>query len=101
MLRCRDGSFYVGTARVGLEQRLSEHNSGQYGGYTSRRRPVVLVWQQHCANITDAIATERQIKGWSRRKKALIAGDYESLRALASRSKQARDGFTLRDTAGE
>ena len=74
MLRCSDGSF---------------------GGYTSKRRPVVLVWHQHRANITDAIAAERQIKGWSRRKKeALIAGDFDALRALASRSEQA---LALRD----
>ena len=37
MLRCADGSYYVGSARLGLERRLSEHNNGNYGGYTSKR----------------------------------------------------------------
>ena len=58
MLRCADGSSYVGSARLGLERRLSEHSNGCYGGYTSRRLPVELVWSQHFLNITDAIAVE-------------------------------------------
>ena len=33
ILRCSDGSYYSGTARAGLEQRIAEHNSGSYGGY--------------------------------------------------------------------
>jgi putative endonuclease len=86
MLRCADGSYYVGTARLGLDRRVSEHNTGAYGGYTSKRRLVTLVWVQHFLNITDAIAVERQIKGWSRAKKeALVRGDYEAIQRLASR----------------
>src|SRR5712691_3795411 len=86
MLRYADGSYYVGSARLGLERRLSEHNTGVYGGYTSTRRPVTLVWSQHCLNITDAIGIERQIKGWSRAKKeALIRGDYSAIQLLSQR----------------
>ena len=86
-LRCADGRYYVGSARLGLERRLAEHNSSAYGGYTSKRLPVVLVWSEHFLDITDAIAVERQIKGWSRTKKeALIRGDYELIRLLAKRS---------------
>jgi putative endonuclease len=87
MLRCADGSYYVGSARQGLERRLAEHSNGTYGGYTSKRLPVVLVWAVHFPDITDAIAVERQVKGWSRAKKeALIRGDYELIRLLAKRS---------------
>ena len=86
MLRCADGSYYVGSARRGLDRRVSDQNQGVYCGYTSTRRPVTLVWAEHFLNITDAIAVERQIKGWSRAKKeALIRGDYEAIRALAKR----------------
>ena len=86
MLRCADGAYYVGSARLGLEQRLAEHNAGSYGGYTSKRRPVLLVWAQHFLHITDAIAAERQIKGWSRAKKeALIRDDYEAIQLLSKR----------------
>ena len=84
MLRCSDGSYYVGSARLGLEQRVAEHNSGIFGGYTSKRQPVELVWHQEFDRITDAIAAERQIKGWSRAKKeALIRGDFAEIQRLA------------------
>ena len=89
MLRCADGSYYVGSARLGLERRLSEHNHGTYGGYTSKRLPVELVWSQHFIDITDAIAVERQIKGWSRAKKeALMRGDYDAIRILSKRARR-------------
>ena len=86
ILQCADGSYYTGTARQGLEQRVAEHNAGHYGGYTATRRPVQLVFSQWFERITDAIAAERQIKGWSRAKKeALITGDFEALPLLARR----------------
>ena len=88
MPRCSDGSYYVGSARRGMDRRISEHNEGTYGGYTSTRRPVTLVWAQHFQVITDAIDVERQIKGWSRAKKeALIRGDYGAIQLLSKRKK--------------
>ena len=90
VLRCADGSYYTGTARLGLEQRVAEHNAGSYDGYTATRRPVTLVFSQWFERITHAIAAERQIKGWSRAKKeALVQGDFESLRILAKRTSAA------------
>jgi putative endonuclease len=45
---------------------------------------VTLVYSEAFQRITDAIAAERQIKGWSRAKKeALIRGDFGALPALA------------------
>ena len=91
IVKCSDGRYYSGTARSGLEQRIAEHNSGHYGGYTASRRPVTLVFSQWFDQVTDAIAAERQIKGWSRAKKqALIRGDFDGLRAL-SKSRRTRD----------
>ena len=86
MLRCADGRYYVGTTRGDLETRIAEHNAGHFDGYTAPRRPVRLVFSQHFAVITDAIAAERQLKGWSRAKKeALIKGDWSRVALLASR----------------
>ena len=86
MLHCVDGSYYVGSARRGMDQRVNEHKQGVYGGYTSTRRPVRLAWADHFLNITDAIAVERQLKGWSRAKKeALIRGDCGAIQLLAKR----------------
>jgi len=84
ILRCRDGRYYVGSTRGSLEQRVAEHNAGTFGGYTKSRRPVELVYSQYLDRITDAIAAERQLKGWSRAKKeALVRGDFDLLVQLA------------------
>jgi putative endonuclease len=86
ILRCSDGSYYTGLTKQEIEARLWEHNAGIYDGYTAKRRPVELVFHEVYDRIIDAIARERQIKGWSRRKKeALIALDYEALPALSRR----------------
>ena len=70
---------------------MAEHQAGSYDGYTARRRPVTLVFSEHFERIDDAIAAERQVKGWRRDKKeALIAGNLDLLRALAGRGVKAR-----------
>jgi putative endonuclease len=90
ILHCADGSYYTGTARAGLEQRVAQHNAGTYGGYTAQRRPVTLVFSQWFDRITDAIEAERQVKGWSRAKKeALIRGGFERLPELSKRRQNA------------
>ncbi|RUM18881.1 GIY-YIG nuclease family protein [Rhizobium vallis] len=86
ILRCSDGSYYTGLTKQEIEARVWEHNAGIYDGYTAKRRPVELVFTETYDLIIDAIARERQIKGWSRRKKeALIAMDYEALPELSKR----------------
>ena len=97
MLRCNDGRYYVGSARAGLERRVAEHNSGLMGGSTKRRRPVTLVYHQEFQRISDAVAAERQIKGWSRAKKeALIRNDFTTIRTLAKRRTKAASSFETR-----
>ncbi|MBI5121770.1 MAG: GIY-YIG nuclease family protein [Rhodospirillales bacterium] len=91
IVRCSDGSYYVGSARMGLELRIAEHNAGTYGGYTAKRRPVALVYSQEFERVEDCIAVERQLKGWSRAKKeALIHGDVVKLMVLAKRQGEKR-----------
>ncbi|GAB4375126.1 MAG: GIY-YIG nuclease family protein [Kiloniellaceae bacterium] len=88
MLRCSDDCYYVGSTCKSLEERVAEHNAGALGGYTASRRPIYLVWSQEFQHLTDAIAAERQVKGWSRAKKeALIRGDFDLIRRLASRKR--------------
>ncbi len=89
MLRSRDGKYYTGSTRGSLETRVNEHNSGTYGGFTKSRRPVELMYFQAFDRIADAIAAERQLKGWRRAKKeALIQGDYNELARLAKNRTQ-------------
>jgi putative endonuclease len=83
ILRCSDGSYYVGHTDD-LDLRLAQHQSGALGGYTARRRPVVLAWCDTFPERDQAFQAERKLKGWSRAKKeALMAGDWELIRALA------------------
>lgn len=89
ILKCADDSYYVGLTKRPVEMRVAEHNSGLIKGYTSSRLPVVLMGGEVFDRIDEAIARERQIKGWSRRKKeALIAGEYVGLPELARRPKR-------------
>jgi putative endonuclease len=88
ILRCADGSYYTGTYRgEDIATRVSEHNSSHFAdAWTSRRLPVELVFSEEFEAITDAIAAERRIKGWSRAKKeAMIAGKWDKLPLLARR----------------
>lgn len=66
--------------------RVSSHQQGHGGEYTSARLPVALVWCEAFQFITDAIAVERQIKGWSRAKKeAMMRGEWDKLPSLSRR----------------
>ena len=86
IVRCADKSLYVGTTRDTLEMRIAQHNAGSFGGYTSTRLPVALIFSEWFANITDAIAAQRKLKKWTRaKKKAFIRGDFGALRELSRR----------------
>jgi putative endonuclease len=88
ILLCADGSYYVGTTRTDLETRVAQHQAGHFNGYTATRRPVRLAYSEYFEQITDAIAAERKVKGWSRAKKeALINQDFDRLRTLSRRRK--------------
>jgi putative endonuclease len=83
MLRCADGSYYVGST-TNLELRVAQHEAGEGGAYTSQRLPVRLVYTCEFDTLHEAFLRERQVKGWSRRKKeALVRGDYEALVELS------------------
>lgn len=85
ILHCVDGSYYVGHTD-NLERRLAMHAQGKLDGYTAARLPVELAWYEDAGSRENAIVRERQLKGWSRAKKrALIEGDWDKLRALARR----------------
>ncbi len=72
VVRCRDGTFYVGIA-TDVEERVKRHNGGVGPEYTAKRRPVELVWSERCGNGIVARRREKEIKGWSRQKKLELA----------------------------
>ncbi len=96
ILRCRDGSYYVGHTD-NIDYRLAQHQSGVLGGYTARRLPVELLWCEMFVTRDEAFAAERKLKGWSRAKKeALMAGDW----ALVSELARCRQGSCVRTQGG-
>jgi predicted GIY-YIG superfamily endonuclease len=83
ILRCADNSYYTGQTD-NLEKRIAEHQAGEVEGYTSTRLPVVLLFSQEFPSREEALAAERQIKGWSRRKKEVfMRGDWAEVSRLA------------------
>lgn len=84
ILLCADESYYTGVTSH-LRRRLRQHHAGKVV-YTSTRLPVQLVYQESLSTEEAAVAREKQIKGWTRKKKeALIAGQEAQLKALAKK----------------
>lgn len=57
--------------------------------YTFSRRPLILRYYQRFDYIDDAIAFEKQVKGWSKKKKeALFVEDWEEIKRLSNLRKK-------------
>ena len=79
ILECVDGSYYTGSTKD-LDRRLWQHQNGEGANFTKKRLPVKLVYAEPFDRVEDAFRREKQIQGWSRRKKkALIEGNYDKL----------------------
>lgn len=101
ILECSDKSYYTGVTN-NLEKRLAEHQSRFHGGYTSNRLPVKLVYSASFNDINDAIRFEKQIKGWSRRKKeALMRGDFDSLIQLSKSKSKNNNAVSQSSTSSD
>ena len=82
MVRCRDGSFYVGIAND-VEERVKRHNWGVGPKYTAKRRPVELVWSECCGTSEAARELEKEIKSWSRVKKLKLVARWQTQNSLS------------------
>ncbi len=93
IVKCKDDSYYTGVTN-NIERRIAEHNSGLVkNSYTFSRRPVELMFIYQFNDINQAIAFEKQLKGWSRKKKeAVISGDWDILKVLAECKNESHFG---------
>ena len=83
ILECCDGSYYTGST-IDLQRRLNQHQAGVGANHTKKRLPVKLVYSEEYQRIATAFYREKQVQGWSRKKKeALIRGEHEKLPELA------------------
>jgi len=93
ILRCADGSYYTGVTG-NLDQLFYLHQVGfSKTSYTYTRRPVTLVYAEYTDDVIAAITREKQIQGWTRRKKeALIEGRTNDLPKLSHPSPRCDSG---------
>ena len=77
IVECRDGSLYTGITN-NLDRRLREHNDGDASRYTRSRRPVVLRYQEPCADRSSALIRELSVKLLSRREKEGLIREAET-----------------------
>lgn len=85
ILICADGSYYTGSTKY-LEKRLKQHQSGKGANFTKKRLPVKLLYYEEYKRIDHAFYREKQIQGWSRKKKeALMRQDFDGLKILAKK----------------
>jgi putative endonuclease len=97
ILRCNDGTFYVGST-WDLSTRVDQHIDGFGCEYTSKRKPVTLVYSEEFERRDEAWAREKQIQGWSHAKRlALVEGRLDDLRAL-SKSRASERARSKRST---
>lgn len=83
ILECADGSYYTGSTKY-LELRFMQHLAGEGSNHTKKRLPVKLVYFEYFERIDHAFYREKQVQGWSRKKKeALINQISEKLKELA------------------
>lgn len=68
ILRCADGSLYTGIT-TDVDKRLDAHNSGKGAKYTRSRKPVELAYSEVCADRSNALKRELEIKAMSREQK--------------------------------
>ncbi len=83
ILECADGSYYTGSTK-NLELRIAQHKAGEGANHTKKRLPVELVYFEEFKRIDEAFYREKQVQGWSRKKKeALIKGEFDKLSDLS------------------
>ena len=87
ILECSDGSYYTGSTND-LNRRLEQHKKGEGANHTKSRLPVKLIYFEEYDRIDEAFYREKQVQGWSRKKKeALIREDYKRLVELSRKKK--------------
>ena len=85
ILVCFDETYYTGST-IDLEKRVLEHQNGIGANYTAKRLPVKLIYFEEYDRIDLAFYREKQIQGWSRKKKeALMNGKINELPLLAKK----------------
>ncbi len=68
IMSSKTGVLYTGMTND-LERRVFEHKTGISQGFTKKYKVTRLVYFEETSDVNTAIAREKEIKGWLRRRK--------------------------------
>jgi predicted GIY-YIG superfamily endonuclease len=88
ILKCSDESYYTGSTN-NLHQRMLQHYCGEGSNHTKKRLPVELVYYEEFDRIDFAFNREKQIQGWSRKKKEALIFDNKDILPLLAECKNS------------
>ena len=71
ILECANGKYYTGSTKD-LKRRLEQHQNGEGANFTKKHLPVRLVYFEEFQRIDEAFYREKQVQGWSRKKKEAL-----------------------------
>jgi putative endonuclease len=92
ILECCDGSYYTGSTKY-IDLRLAQHQAGEGANHTKKRLPVKLLYYEEFNRIDEAFYREKQVQGWSRKKKeALMNKNYKRLHLEAECKNESHYG---------
>lgn len=78
IMASRSRVVYTGVTND-LARRVNEHKVGLNAGFTRRYRVTRLVYFEEFTDIRDAIAREKEIKGWRRSRKTSLVEERNPL----------------------
>ena len=66
--------LYIGVTND-LQRRVFEHMHQIVEGFTQKYNMDKLVWFEQTSNVRSAIEREKQLKGWTRKKKGVLVDE--------------------------
>ena len=78
ILRNEKGFYYIGVTND-LAVRLKRHNKDRGGKFTKNKGPFSLVYYEVFSDLSSAMRRERQIKGYSRKKKENLIRNFNQV----------------------
>jgi putative endonuclease len=78
ILECSDGTYYTGST-IDLIRRFKQHMDGDGANHTKKRLPVKLIYFEEFDRIDEAYYREKQVQGWSRKKKEALINSNQKL----------------------
>ncbi len=67
---CKNGTLYIGMTN-NLIRRTIEHKKELVPGFTKKYKIKDLIYYEETKYVNNAIQREKQLKGWTRKKKSI------------------------------